>query len=78
MHQSFVTTAPPPPPPHPPHLGGWAGDRGANVRDSDLLSSPAVPGKCWSCDITPIYPSEFYYYKEQGYDSQQIPVVQGF
>ena len=39
MHQSFVTTAPPP----PPHLRGWAGDSGANVWGSDLLSSPTVP-----------------------------------
>ena len=34
MHQSFVTTA--------PTYGGWSGDSGANMRDSDILSSPAV------------------------------------
>ena len=28
------------------------GDSGANVRGNDLLSSPAVPGKCRACDIT--------------------------
>ena len=44
MHQSFVTTG-------PHHLRGWAGDSGANVRGSDLLSSPAVPGKYRACDI---------------------------
>ena len=43
MHQSFVTPAPP-----PPHLV----DSGATMRDNDLLSSPAVPGKCRACDIT--------------------------
>ena len=48
MHQSFVTTAPLP----TTHLWGWAGDSGANVWGSDLLSSQAVPGKC---DITQIY-----------------------
>ena len=32
MHQSFVATA--------PFLRGWAGDSGANVRGSDLLSFP--------------------------------------
>ena len=46
-------------------------DSGANVQGSDLLSSPAVPGKCRVCDITLIYPRGIYYYKEQGYDSQQ-------
>ena len=33
MHQSFVTTA-------PSHLQGWAGDSGANVWGTDLLSPP--------------------------------------
>ena len=74
MHQSFVTPAPPPP---PPHLQGWAGDSRANVWGNDLLSSPAVPGKCRACDIAQIYPCEIYSYKEQGYDSQQVPAVQG-
>ena len=68
MHQSFVTPAPPPP---------TYGDSGANVRGSDLLSSPAVPGKCRACDIVNI-PHGIYSYKEQGYDSQQVPAVQGF
>ena len=61
-----------------PHLRGWEGDSRANVRGSDLLSSPAVPGKCRACDITQIYPGEIYYYKEHGYDTQQLPAVQGF
>ena len=52
--------------PHP-HLCGWAGDSGANVRGSDLSSSHAVLGKCSSCDIMQIYPRGNYYYKEQGY-----------
>ena len=59
-------------------MKGWAGDSGANVRGSDLFSSPAVPGKCRACDITQIYPRGIYYYKEQGYDSQQVPAVQDF
>ena len=65
MHQSFVTPA-------PPHLrgGGWAGDSGANV-----WGSPAVPGKWRACYIIP---RGIYSYKEQGYDSQQDPAVQGF
>ena len=49
---------------------GWVGDRGANMRGNDLLSSPAVSGKCRACDIVQIYPCEIYSYKEQGYDSQ--------
>ena len=53
-----VICNPCPPPPHPPatlpppHLRRWTGDSGANVRSNDLLSSPAVPGKCRACDIT--------------------------
>ena len=46
---------PPTPPTTPLHLQGWAGDSGANVQGSDLLSSPAVPGKYWVSDITQIY-----------------------
>ena len=48
-------------PPPPLHLWGWVGDSGANVRGS----------------VTQIYPSRIYYYKEQGYDSQQVLAVQG-
>ena len=43
----------------------------------NLLSSPAVLGKCWACDIMQIYPPGIYFYKEQGYNSQQVPAVQG-
>ena len=67
-----------PPPSSPPlttHLWGWTG---ANVRGIDLSSFPTVPGKCQACDIMLVYPHGIYYYKEQGYDSQQVPVVQGF
>ena len=48
------------------------------MQGSDLLSSPAVPGKCQASDLTQIYPHGIYYYKEQGYDSQQVPRSQGF
>ena len=67
MHQSFVTTAPR----TYPHIRGWAEDSRANVRGSDLFSSPAVPGKCRACNIMQIYPSGIFYYKEPGYESQQ-------
>ena len=70
MQQSFVTTA------H--HLRGWVEVSGANVRGSDLLSSSAMPGKCQACAIAQIYPRENYYYKEWGYDCQEVPAVQGF
>ena len=70
MHQSFVTTAPPPP--THTHLRGWAEDSGANVQGSDRLSYPAVPEKCRASDIMQIYPRGIYYYKERGYDTQQV------
>ena len=35
-----------------PSPTGMGGDSGANVRAIDLLSFPAVPGKCRACDIT--------------------------
>ena len=41
------------------HLREWAGESGANVRGNNLLSSPAVTGKCWACDIAQIYPMKF-------------------
>ena len=63
MHQSFVTTAP------PPHLWGWAGDSRVNVQGSDLLSCPVVPVKCPSLWYNVNTPRGIYYYKEQGYDS---------
>ena len=73
MHQPYVTTAPPLLP-HPTYVMG--GDSMAYVRGSDLSSSPTVSGKCQSCDIiTQIDPCGNYYYKEQGYDSQQVPAV---
>ena len=50
----------------------------ANVLGSDLLNSPAVPGKCRACDIMQIYPHWIYYYKEQGYDCHQVLIVQGY
>ena len=38
-----------------------------------LLSSPAVPGKCQTCDTVQIYPSGIYYSKKQVcQDSQQV------
>ena len=60
------------------HCPPPTGMGGANVQGSDLLNSPAVPDKCWASDITQIYPRRIYYYKEQDYDSQQVPAVQGF
>ena len=36
---------------------------------------PPVAGKCRASDITKITTRGIYYYKEQGYDSQQVPVV---
>ena len=54
---------------------GWAGDSVANVRGSDLSSSPAVPGLWYYANI---HLRGIYYYKEQGCDSQQVPAVQGF
>ena len=42
-----------------------------------LFSSP--PPQWQASDITQITPVEpVYYYKEQGYDSQQVPVLHGF
>ena len=34
-------------------------DSGANVWDSDVLSSPAMPGKYRACAIAQIHPQEF-------------------
>ena len=48
MHQSFVSPAPP-----------TYGDSGANVRGNDLLSSPAVPGKCRACVLRKYTPMKF-------------------
>ena len=39
------------------------------MRGNDLLSSPAVPGKCRACVLCKYTPCEIYSYKEQGYDS---------
>ena len=33
----------------------WAGDSGYNMEGNDLLSSLAVPCKCWACDIAQLY-----------------------
>ena len=57
---------------------GGGGDSGVNLQGSDLLSSPTLPDKCQACDITRIYSHGIYYYKEQSYDSQQVPAVQAF
>ena len=60
MHQSFVTP------------GSTYGDGQGKCAGNDLLSSPAVPGKCRACDIAQIHPCEVYSYKEQ------VPALQGF
>ena len=52
-------------------------DSGANIQGSDFFRPPAVAGKCHASDITQITQIT-YYYKEQGYDSQQVPLVHGF
>ena len=67
MHQSFVTPVP------STYGDGWG--------ITGLMSGAVifwVPSQCWACDITQIYPSEIYYYKELIYDSQQVHAVQGF
>ena len=48
------------------------------MRVSDLFNSPVVLDKCRACDITQKYPRGIYYYKEQGYDSQQVPKCRAF
>ena len=73
MHESFVTPAPP----HL-HLRGWAGDSGANVRGNDLLSSPAVPGKCRACDIAQIYPVKFTLIKSRAVTLSRSPQYRAF
>ena len=40
MHQSFVSTPP------PPHLRGWRWNSRVMVQDKYFLIVPAVPGKC--------------------------------
>ena len=54
MHQSFVTTAPP-----PPHLWGRVGDSRAKVRGNYFSSVPAVQGKLWGFDIRIHTPGRF-------------------
>ena len=66
MHPSFVTTAPPSPPTHIRDGWGIAG----------LMCGAVtfwVPLQCRASDI----PRGIDYYKKQGYDSQQVPAVQG-
>ena len=63
---------------HFPSPTGMGGDSGANVRGSDILSSPAVPGKCQAYAIAQINARGNYYYKEWGYDCQEVPGVQSF
>ena len=56
-----------------PHLRGQAGEIAGLMCGAVTFSvTPTVPGKCRACDITQIYPCGIYYYKEQGYDSQQV------
>ena len=72
MHQSFVTTALPPAP--PPTYEDGQGITGLMCG----VVTFRVPPQCRVCDITQIYPHGINYYKEQGFDSQQVPAVQGF
>ena len=55
---------------HCPHLRWWAGDSGTVTF--------SVPPQCRVSARLVIYARGIYYYKEQGYDSQQVPTVQGF
>ena len=70
MHQSFVTTA--------PHLWGWVGDSGANVWGSDLMSFPAVSGKCQACATAQMYPVEITIIKSGAMSVRQPPQCRGF
>ena len=45
------------------------------MRASNILSSPAVSGKCRACYITQTYLNEIYYFKERDY-TPQVPAVQ--
>ena len=68
MHQSFVTTAP------APTYGDGQGIAGL-MRGAVTFR---VPQQCQVSAGLVIYPHGIYYYKEQGYDSQQVLAVQGF
>ena len=69
----------------PTRLRGWAGDSGANVRGSGFFRPPSPQ---WQVSvrlvilrkISPLShpPREIYYYKEQGYDSQQVPMTKEY
>ena len=76
MHQSFVTTATLPPP-HT-HLRGWAGESGANVRGSDLFSSPSVSGMCRASDLMQIYPMECTVTKSRAMTLSKSPQCRAF
>ena len=65
MHQSFVATV-------PATYGDGGGYSGDNVQAVIFW----VPPQWRACDIMQIYPRCIYYYKEWGYDSQQVPAVQ--
>ena len=72
MHKSVVTPAPLPH--QPPTYGD--GQRIAGLMCGAVTFR--VPPQCRACDITQINPRGIYYYKEEGYHSQQATAVQGF
>ena len=44
-----------------------------------MCGAVTFPPQCQlSVGLVIIYPIGIYYYKEQGYDTQQVPAVQGF
>ena len=54
------------------------GDSGANVWSSDLLSPPAVPGKCQACAIAQIYPVEITIIKSGAMSVRRSPQCRDF
>ena len=48
------------------------------MRGSDVSSSPAVPGKCRTCDIMQIYLSGIYYIKSRAMTLSRSPQCRAF
>ena len=72
MHQSFVTPAPPPP--HTYRDGRGIAGLMCGAMTFWVLPQYQVNAGLVYCANIPLWNS----YKEQGYDSQQVPAVQGF
>ena len=67
MHQSFVTPAPPP-----------TGIAGLMCGAMTFWVPPQYPLSARLVILRKYTYQGIYSYKEQGYDSQQVPAVQGF